>query len=251
MRAVWTIACVLWALMGMAQTTQEWFEEGNEWYQTGNMQEAVLAYERALEDGIHSAALEYNLGNAYFNLSKIGLALVHYERALLLQPNDEEILHNLQIAKNARIDKITPLPQTFMSKLFESYSTIFEKNTWYVLSILFVLLCAAGIVVVVRSKQLGIKRGAFVLFWITLALGAWTLITALQMDRLENSRALIIVVQKNSYVKNAPEPTATDLFILHEGSYGYRKESRNGYYRIVLEDGKIGWLPEEDVMEVR
>ena len=48
-----------------------------------------------------------------------------------------------------------------------------------------------------------------------------------------------------------PEPTATDLFILHEGSYGYRKESRNGYYRIVLEDGKIGWLPEGDVMEAQ
>lgn len=250
MRTLWTIAWTLCALLSAAQTTQEWFEEGNEWYQTGNMQEAIYAYEQALEDGLHSAGLEYNLGNAYFNLGKLGLALVHYERALALQPNDEEILHNLQIAKNARIDKITPLPQTFLQRLFGGFSTLFEKNTWYLLSILLVALCAASIVVVVRSKRLVIKRSAFVLFWVLLGLGLWTLLTAMQMDRLESSRSLVIVVQKNSYVKNAPEPTATDLFILHEGSYGYRKESRNGYFRIVLEDGKIGWLPEGDVMEV-
>ncbi|MEK7243343.1 MAG: tetratricopeptide repeat protein [Thermodesulfobacteriota bacterium] len=45
------------------------------------------------------AVFFYNLGNSYFKTKKIGLAILAYERARLLEPRNSDILYNLNYAK--------------------------------------------------------------------------------------------------------------------------------------------------------
>ena len=55
---------------------------------------------RAAEPGYSAAAL-YNLGNAYARAGKPGLAVLNYERAALLAPDDPDIAANLHFVQRA------------------------------------------------------------------------------------------------------------------------------------------------------
>ncbi len=46
-----------------------------------------------------SAALDYNIGNARFREGRLGLAILHWERALLARPGDADTLANLGLAR--------------------------------------------------------------------------------------------------------------------------------------------------------
>ncbi len=46
------------------------------------------------------------------------MALVNYERARILKPNDPEINHNLEIAREFVVDRIEVLPEFFLRKAY-------------------------------------------------------------------------------------------------------------------------------------
>ena len=53
-----------------------------------------------------SAALYYNLGNAYYRNGELGWAILSYERALRLAPRDKYVRHNLQSAASQTTDRL-------------------------------------------------------------------------------------------------------------------------------------------------
>ena len=61
------------------------FKEGNDAYNEGAYQKAVSFYEQTLKMGQHSAALYYNLGNAYYRLNKVAESIYYFEKARRLQ----------------------------------------------------------------------------------------------------------------------------------------------------------------------
>lgn len=77
------------------------YNEGNALYRQGDFQGAAAAYERSLGSGSEKeqAAGLYNLGNARYQLQDLDAAVSAYEEALRLQPQDEDIKHNLELAK--------------------------------------------------------------------------------------------------------------------------------------------------------
>jgi len=60
---------------------------------------AAGSFESLVTSGMHSAALEYNLGNTYFRLGMPGHAILHYRRAERLAPGDEVLRANLAYAR--------------------------------------------------------------------------------------------------------------------------------------------------------
>jgi tetratricopeptide (TPR) repeat protein len=80
---------------------QHHFEAGNGHYVQGDYQAAVGAYRAALGTGYASGALYYNLGNAYFRSDSLGPAILYYEKARRLLPNDAKLLHSLDVARSA------------------------------------------------------------------------------------------------------------------------------------------------------
>ena len=63
-------------------------------YIAGDHQQALGLYE-ALNTEFTSAALLYNIGNCHFKLGDYPQAILHYERALRLDPGSEEVHVNL------------------------------------------------------------------------------------------------------------------------------------------------------------
>jgi len=76
--------------------------------------------ENALDDfydeGYSSADLYYNLANAHFRNKDIASAILYYEKAKKMKPNDADIIHNLGVANSRITDKIEQLPVIFYKR---------------------------------------------------------------------------------------------------------------------------------------
>src|SRR5262245_54176081 len=77
----------------------EAFLRGNKLYQTGDYAGALNAYGEVTNRGLTAPELEYNLGNTGLKSGKLGLAVLHYRRALALRPNYESAWLNLNYAR--------------------------------------------------------------------------------------------------------------------------------------------------------
>ena len=86
------------AFTGSTQTTEELFASGNNAYGNRLYDSAVLYYTAALKTGNESAALYFNLGNAWFKSGDLGRTMVNYLKAERLDPSDDDIRHNLEFA---------------------------------------------------------------------------------------------------------------------------------------------------------
>ena len=79
----------------------EWFNQANAAYNSGNYETAVELYEKILATDMESVPVYYNMGNAYYKMREYPMAIYSYEKALKLDPSNEEVRTNLEIANLA------------------------------------------------------------------------------------------------------------------------------------------------------
>ena len=72
------------------------FENANEAFTRGNHAEAARSYENIIAQQGWSVPVLFNLANAQQCAGQFGRAMLNYERAVLLAPNDPDIAANLQ-----------------------------------------------------------------------------------------------------------------------------------------------------------
>ena len=107
------ILTVMFSVAVMAQNADERFEQANEAYNEGLYDQALTGYSAIETEGLESSVLFYNMGNTYYKMKDYPHAILYYEKALKLDPSDEDTRVNLEIANLAVVDKINPIPQSF------------------------------------------------------------------------------------------------------------------------------------------
>jgi tetratricopeptide (TPR) repeat protein len=229
----------------------ELFEEGNRLYQQEDFPGAVAAYESVLSAGWESAALHYNLGNAHFKSGELGRAILAWERALVLEPRDADALANLELARSLTVDAVEPLPRFWP----------IDVVSWWVhlmpLGLLRVLVGGAWLAATGGVVARILSRRAIVSAWGTrIAVGAAVVVvvlgTSLAARELGLGRAERAVILVDAVpVRSAPaDQDDLTLFEIHEGTR-VRVDRRTGSWaEIVLDDGKVGWVPGEAFEEI-
>ncbi len=81
-------------VMAMASTADR-LAAANRDYAAQRYQKALEGYRQLTDTAGYSPAVLFNMGNAYYRLGQIGMAIVCYERGRLLAPDDADILRNL------------------------------------------------------------------------------------------------------------------------------------------------------------
>ena len=71
------------------------FELGNTYVQSGQLEQAILAYQKAIELDPDYGAAYANMGVVYYQLQQFDLAALQYQKALELNPDDGEVAYNL------------------------------------------------------------------------------------------------------------------------------------------------------------
>lgn len=247
MKKLAVILFTLLASFGFSQNLEQTFEEGNKLYQDKEFRAALDKYQEVLDQGYESTALYYNIGNAYFKSNQVAKAILYYERALQLSPYDDDVKQNLKIAKEGTIDRFETVPQPLVRTAYLTILTALTPGSWGIVGVTCVLLFLAGTFMYLFTS---IRRPGFVVGVAALLLGALSISLAFgHQTYLQNNRPAVITAT-SSYVKSGPSDKAEDVFILHEGTSAVVTEDYEGWKKIKLPDGKVGWIESGDLVEV-
>ena len=136
------IVFLLWIVANSvtAQNTDSLFVAANNHYKNGKFETAIENYQKIESQNFISSELYYNLGNSYYKLNKVGPSIYYYEKALQLNPLNEDVKKNLVFAKRLALDNIQELPQTFSQKINTNYLQKLSYDNWAILVVVFSVL---------------------------------------------------------------------------------------------------------------
>ncbi len=105
---------------------------------------AALIYQQLIDDDkMEAFELYYNLGNTYYKLNEIPSAILYYEKAAKLQPQNDDLQYNLELCNRMIPDRLEPVPQLFFVQWYRNLYNAMSVDSWAYLSVLllFFLCC--------------------------------------------------------------------------------------------------------------
>ncbi len=220
------------------------FDQANKAYQAGDYMKAQELYDSIEKSGLESAELYYNLGNAHYQNGALAKAILNYEKALIRAPHDEDIQHNLKLAQSKRVDRFEAMPENLFKAFRMGTLRLFSPDNWARLSLAFLALAVVGLALYLFSAY---GRMGFISLLGGFILSLFSLVMAFSHQQFQKEHPQMIVMSDSAYVKSGPGEDAEDLFILHAGTKVDQVDQFETWVKLRLIDGKIGWLPQEDL----
>ena len=226
-------------------------ETAAEAYRAGDYRKSIGLYEmvvtEALTESRESAAVYYNLANAYFRDNQLARAILNYERARLLDPGNGDIRHNLRFAQSKTEDRIEQAGIFFLQEWFKGVRDLNNSNRWAVISIIFFLLFLICVAVFLFLRLLWARKTAFYSGLLFLMLMIVTTIFAFSQKRERILRDDAIVMVGAAMVNASPDRNSNRLFELHEGTKVRIRNNDGNWYEVEIANGSVGWTEKENV----
>ncbi len=219
------------------------FFNGTTSYTSGDYENALEQWKDLYDTGYRSANLNYNIGNAYFKLNNIPYAILFYERAYLLNPANEDINYNLQIARTLIVDRFQEIPDLFFVEWFDFMSLFLSSNIWARLSLISFIACLLLLSLYIYSSHYRYKILGFWMALLFFVISAFSLSFAVRNRSLVYNSQKAIITTPVVSGKSSPDNSGTDLFVLHEGTKVSVEDEVGEWYEIRLSDGNKGWIP--------
>jgi tetratricopeptide (TPR) repeat protein len=226
------------------------FNQGNQFFQQEQYEDAVLSYQKILDQGAESWEVYYNLGNAYFRIGSLGPAILNFERALRMAPDNEDVQHNIEVANLLIIDKIEQSPKFFMSSVIDNFAGFLGLKTnvnilgKVVLAFYLIFMVLLILRLLLRQPRIkarliyGIIPALIVLIILTVS---WQVVLYQQRHQEE-----AVILEAEVDVLGAPDASGKALFTIHEGTkVGIEKKIDQDdviWLSVQLADGKTGWV---------
>lgn len=230
-----------------AQSAEELFAKANEEYKLEQYNKAITTYRQIEALGLISSELYYNLGNSYYKLNQVAPSIYNYEKALLIDPSNEDVLNNLVFAKRLTIDNIEELPKSSFKKLDEAIVKKLSYDEWAIISVSLSILGVLFFLLFYFSYSPSKKR----LFFVTSILSFLFLIVTSVFTYKEYAFAKnniqAIVFAEETDVKNGPTLSSENVFTLHEGTKVNVLDTVDNWKKIRIADGKIGWIISDEI----
>lgn len=208
-------------------------------YQKAAYTEAISLYKQILQRG-ESPTVYYNLGNAYYRMDSMAQAILNYERAYLLAPQNKDIETNLNIAYSKTVDQVTPNFQDSFLTAIISFVNIYSWPYWAIVCSCLAIVCLAGYF---WFPSIRIRRylGLLSLLLCTACITSNILIYNKKTNQEERKEA--IVMQQKTQVRSTPSADGEISFSVHAG----RKviiidDTMKEWKEVLVENGATGWI---------
>lgn len=242
----WVRICLILSVIGIlaaplqcpAQEHGRQFLAAMEAYKSGDYATAVKGLEAIAAGGVRNGQLYYNLGNAHLKNNDLGRAILWYERALTLIPNDPDLRFNYEYARSLTKDLQEGGPSPLTRILF-FWAYELSARTIIVLALACNLIFW-GLAIAWRLTRRRALRHALlaalvpaVIFVLTAAYNFF--------EAAHHTRA--VVLPPAVAVRSGLEPTSTELFELHAGASVRVVRQMQNHVQIRFSEDKIGWIP--------
>lgn len=245
MKTLYTILIILLAFEHIhAQSTpiDSALNRAQTYYAAQQYDSVVTIYKSIIDQGFRSDKLYFNLANAYYKQRDIPQAIVWYERALVLNPYNEDIHKNLAIANTQQSDKVEYIPQSMLQLWYPYVYRLWHANTWATIAIILFVLSLLSIVWFLFTQERRNKKLSFFVALFCIALTALSYSNAYHREQELTHNEYAIVLEPSLRILTEPNETAKELVVVH-GGLRVRIEKQNGdWTSIRLPDGKVGWV---------
>ena len=236
---------VLPARGARADLLDEAWKRGNDAYFRGDFAGTVVAYEQLDRQNVVSRDLYYNLGVAHFRQGSLGRAVWSFERALGLDPDDEDARFNLtqarKLAERRVLDKIESAEREALWIRVVTFLTA-STETWIFVGVYL----GCFVLLFLRRRAADDSRAALTAGAAILGTGA-LLAGVLLLGRMNLDRIPFgIVLPDTVAVKEGAETSYRTSFEVHAGLRVRLLDRDRDWVRVRLANGLEGWLRAED-----
>jgi tetratricopeptide (TPR) repeat protein len=233
---------LLAALMAVGEpTAAERFERGCTGYRSGDFEGAVRTWEALVADGYVSAPLHFNLGNARLRLGQRGRAVAAWERALRLEPGDDDARENLAAARRDDPDRALLGEPTLLARLV---ARVGDRTAVALFVLPWWLLWGA---LALRRDRGRAARRALTALAIAAALAATAGATLLAGRARDRRFPVAVLVVPTAPVRAGPSAAHAATFELHEGTRIRVVGAQGDFLRARLDGGLEGWIARADL----
>lgn len=244
------LLCILFSGNGIAQEYTATYDSANADYLKKEYENAIELYENIVSANQQAPELYFNLGNAYYQTGDFAHAILNYERAKKLAPDDEEIAMNLKFANQKTEDKIEAAPEMFLVELQKKIVSLMNERSWSFLCIVLFLLGLVLLGVFISSGNTAVKKAGFYLGFASILLFIATFFIARSSYNLATTHDEAVVTAGSVTVLGSPSESSTKLFILHKGSKVVVREENNGWLEVKIANGNVGWIKDTQVERI-
>jgi hypothetical protein len=247
---VWVAAIGIGALAlpARAQDAPEvLWEAANQAYTSGDYASAIQLYDSIRQSGYTSARLYYNRGNASYKDRRIGEAVLYYNKALRLDPGNEDIRHNLAVANASVQDRIDAVPEFFVKTWIRRWMYSAGSDTWAVWSLIFLTTALALVLLYLLGSRMSLRKVGFygAIGGVCLFVGSLVFAGIQRGKMIRPDQAVVMITA--APVKSEPNPAGRDLFVLHEGTRVRMADQVGEWREIVIADGNRGWIESRSI----
>ena len=235
-RGFFLAAALLFSMVAFAQDA---FDAANAAYADGRYEEAAAMYQSLLDEQ-PDATLYYNLGNARFKQGELAQAILNYERALRLQPNNKDAQYNLAFAQSRITDNIVE-QDFFLSSWARTVRNCLSERTWWSTSIGLFICALIALLLFLLGRELWLRKTAFHVAWIALLFSLIAGLNAGSLHQRNTLRNEAIITQGVVNVKSSPDRSGTDLFTIHEGTKVTIRETLGEWVNVRVGSNE-GWM---------
>lgn len=216
---------------------EQLFEQANHHYENKQYSEATAKYQELLKQGVHSAHIHNNLATSYHRMGEMGKSILHFKKAALMDPYDEEIKGNL-----AKVQQDAPAYESKQHSFWSQLSSRLSISHWTLLGAFALLVLAVWSVFTIAGKISPSRAWKGITVVTVLGISALAVGAAITQKRETTGQA--IVTHKDSVLHVSPFPEATPVAVLQPGkTIRIQSEKIHGdYIQVKLDNGKTGWL---------
>lgn len=229
--------------------SRQLMEEANNAYQKGSYDRAIEVYEQILASGAHSVAVYYNLGNAWFKAGNPARAILNYERALLLDPSDEEVAENLEFVRTQIPAEPEPLPAFFLYAWWQTGLQFFSATVWGTIGLILLWLAAGGWSLWLLGRTRKIKKLGFMAGFAGILLVILPFALSFGRKNFEKSGTYAILIEA-AELHIAPDEASQLVLPLEKGWKVRRIENFEDWSKVKLGNGDEGWIRAENMEKI-
>jgi len=207
---------------------------------------SISFFGMAQESENFSADRYFNQGNEAFNNNQFGEAIYHYEKALLLDPNAEDIQVNLKLAVERLDADIIELEPFFLAHWWQSISNTFLPGTWKILSIALLILLLAIVYMHLFRNKLSSNHAYSLVGILFFLIVVFILAGNTRSDSIFENKHAILYGNVKSLLEG-PDTVSEEVKSVVSGVKVKVLDANAEWFKVATMDSEQGWVLKSQV----